>query len=209
MSFSLNNLGSWWQGGDQQQGASPLSGYADKMKAAMAQPQQQSPLVAAYTPPTYQTTPPHVDINAVIAAMNAQKAAAQPMAQPAGSQMAAPQMSEGGAAGGQQGSDFGGMASGMELAGLDKNARDNVDAGAAGFAGGGMVTPSALGGPDPAGPDAGYAALQPGEFVMKKDAVEAVGKKPLEKMNEDGDKAIAKKVAERVGKRNDGPKKGK
>lgn len=207
MSFSLNNLGSWWQGGDQQQGASPLSGYADKMKAAMAQPQQQSPLVAAYTPPTYQTTPPHVDINAVIAAMNAQKAAAQPMAQPAGAQAPMP-MVGGGEGLGEMGSFERADTRSGETVGMNADTGDRTSE-ARGFAGGGMVTPGALAGPDPAGPDAGYAALQPGEFVMKKDAVEAVGKKPLEKMNEDGDKAIAKKVAERVGKRNDGPKKGK
>ncbi len=78
MPASSYNFGPWWgssqPAGDDSGFRMPLANYAEKMKAAMGAPAQpQSPLVAAYTPPAYQTTPPHVDVNAVIAAMNAAK----------------------------------------------------------------------------------------------------------------------------------------
>lgn len=204
----LNNLGNWWNAAQGQQAGgyqNPLAGYADRMRAAGAAAPVSSPLVAAYTPPAYQTTPPHVDVNAVIAAMNAQK----PGAQPPGAQPMMPAvMGEGGAVGGQQGSDFGGMASGMELAGLDREARNFEAAGAAGLAQGGPVTAANMAGPNPPGPDDGFVPLDKGEYVIRADAAKKVGKPALAKINAAGDDSagIAKEVTRRVAARHDGPK---
>ncbi len=202
MSFSLSNLGNWWgAGNDQAQPANPMQDYATKMKAAMgAQPAQQSPLVSAYTPPAYQTTPPHVDINAVIAAMNAQKAAAVPPV--AGMPMVPGGMPGEGASNGP-GDVLNGDASqnAIEAAGNPNVGGTAVES--VGYQGGGYT------GDMPTNMPAGMVHGQ--EEVISAPATKAVGRKTLDKINE-GDPesiAMAKKVAERVGKRNDGAKKGK
>ena len=51
------------------------------------------------------------------------------------------------------------------------------------FAHGGMVTPDRLTGPDPAGPDDGYAALDRGEFVLRQDAAAELGPEALSVLN--------------------------
>ena len=65
------------------------------------------------------------------------------------------------------------------------NSGDNAgwgsrDAGGDGFAQGGYVSMQHLGGPDPEGPDDGYAALKDGEFVINDKAVKKYG---IELMN--------------------------
>lgn len=205
----LGNLGNWWNGGAPgaamgQPRAGGLDTYAARMRAAQANAPVQSPLVASYTPPAYQTTPPHVDINAVIAAMNGAKAAGQP--QVAGQAPAMPgMMAEGGALGEQQGSDFGGMASGMELAGLNAEAERNSANGAAGLAKGGPVTAAHMAGPNPPGPDDGFVPLDKGEYVIKASAAKTIGKPALAKINaaaEDTEHAeIAREVTRRLARR--------
>jgi hypothetical protein len=51
------------------------------------------------------------------------------------------------------------------------------------FAHGGKVNRSQLRGPDPKGPDEGYASLQSGEYVIKRDAVNKYGEGMLGKIN--------------------------
>ena len=48
---------------------------------------------------------------------------------------------------------------------------------------GGMVTPNRLAGPNPRGPDDGYAALDHGEYVIKASAVKKYGKGLLDAIN--------------------------
>lgn len=55
------------------------------------------------------------------------------------------------------------------------------------WAKGGMVNGGLLG-PDPKGPDDGYGALQKGEYVIRKKAVQAIGKKKLDELNRKGGK---------------------
>jgi hypothetical protein len=55
--------------------------------------------------------------------------------------------------------------------------------GYADFAHGGKVNRSQLRGPDPKGPDEGYASLQSGEYVIKRDAVRKYGDGMLGKIN--------------------------
>jgi hypothetical protein len=52
-----------------------------------------------------------------------------------------------------------------------------------GYAKGGRVDRSRLRGPDPQGPDQGYAPLQSGEYVIKRDAVNKYGEGMLGKIN--------------------------
>lgn len=52
-----------------------------------------------------------------------------------------------------------------------------------GFAAGGHVTPGSLAGPNPPGPDTGYAALKPGEFVLSAPATQAIGPDVLTALN--------------------------
>lgn len=47
------------------------------------------------------------------------------------------------------------------------------------FSGGGMVMPGDLSGPDPAGPDQGYAALKAGEVVLNKEQQKKVGREKI------------------------------
>lgn len=54
---------------------------------------------------------------------------------------------------------------------------------AAAYAKGGKVTPDRLAGPNPAGPDDGFAALKNGEFVLNKDAAKAIGYELLDRLN--------------------------
>ena len=58
-----------------------------------------------------------------------------------------------------------------------------TDAGGDGYAKGGMVDRNRLRGPDPQGPDQGYAPLQSGEYVIKRDAVRKYGEGMLGKIN--------------------------
>ena len=60
-----------------------------------------------------------------------------------------------------------------------KAALSNISAHSQGYADGGVVDGSALQGPNPPGPDQGFAALQPGEFVVRKDAAQRPGIAPL------------------------------
>jgi hypothetical protein len=61
---------------------------------------------------------------------------------------------------------------------------DNAsDASPDGFAKGGRVDRNRLRGPDPRGPDQGYAPLQSGEYVIKRDAVRKYGEGMLGKIN--------------------------
>jgi hypothetical protein len=61
---------------------------------------------------------------------------------------------------------------------------DNAsDASPDGYAKGGRVDRNRLRGPDPRGPDQGYAPLQSGEYVIKKDAVNKYGEGMLGKIN--------------------------
>jgi hypothetical protein len=79
--------------------------------------------------------------------------------------------------GGGGGSDGGGRATG----GRDGDASGGGDRGTrGGFAKGGHVSMQHLGGPDPKGPDDGYAALKDGEFVINDKAVKKYG---IELMN--------------------------
>jgi hypothetical protein len=52
-----------------------------------------------------------------------------------------------------------------------------------GFAKGGRVDRNRLTGPDPKGPDEGYAPLKGGEYVIKKDSVRKYGEGMLGKIN--------------------------
>ena len=58
-----------------------------------------------------------------------------------------------------------------------------TDAGGDGYAKGGRVDRNRLRGPDPRGPDQGYAPLQSGEYVIKRDAVRKYGEGMLGKIN--------------------------
>jgi hypothetical protein len=61
---------------------------------------------------------------------------------------------------------------------------DNAgDASPDGYAKGGRVDRNRLRGPDPKGPDQGYAPLQSGEYVIKRDAVRKYGEGMLGKIN--------------------------
>jgi hypothetical protein len=60
---------------------------------------------------------------------------------------------------------------------------DAADASPDGYAKGGRVDRSRLRGPDPQGPDQGYAPLQSGEYVIKRDAVNKYGEGMLGKIN--------------------------
>lgn len=91
---------------------------------------------------------------------------------------------------GQFGGAAGGMASGPELAGLDAQAAANTEAmqgsgfgDARGLATGGIVTANRLTGPDPAGPDDGYAALNEGEGVLTAKAIKHYGKGIVARLN--------------------------
>lgn len=53
-----------------------------------------------------------------------------------------------------------------------------------GWAKGGKVTRNRLTGPNPAGPDDGYGALDDGEYVLKADMVKKLGVKALKALNE-------------------------
>lgn len=74
------------------------------------------------------------------------------------------------------GYDFGGGGGGGKYL-------DDISGGAMAFAKGGKVTPNRLGGPNPPGPDDGFAALKNGEFVLNKDAAEAIGYELLNRLN--------------------------
>jgi len=51
------------------------------------------------------------------------------------------------------------------------------------YAKGGKVTPNRLMGPDPAGPDDGYAALKSGEFVLNEKTAKEIGYEVLKRLN--------------------------
>jgi len=85
------------------------------------------------------------------------------------------------------------MVSGEALEQLNAEAEANTAGGAPGLAKGGPV--KTLGGPDPAGPDDGYAALDKGEYVVKKSAAKKVGSKAMNAINK-GDPDVAEGVKE-------------
>lgn len=60
---------------------------------------------------------------------------------------------------------------------------DDYSGGVMAFAKGGKVTPNRLAGPNPPGPDDGFAALKNGEFVLNKEAAEAIGYELLNRLN--------------------------
>ncbi len=192
-------LGNWLgMPGAQQQGNDPLAGYAQRMRGAGMGAPVQSPLVAAYTPPAYQTTPPHVDVQAIIDAMNAQNRAQQtqsPMAP------GLPGMMPGEGANNGPGDVLNGdAAQNAQGAATDPNvggtAVESVGYQAGGYTGDAPVT-------QPVGLVHGQ------EEVISAPATKAVGRKTLDKINEGDPKAvaIATKVAERVGAKNDRPEK--
>lgn len=205
-------LGNWWNSGTQQAApigagavGSPLLDYAARLRAAGAAAPQgamggaTSPLAAAYTPPVYQTTPPHVDIQAIIAAMNAAKPPPPPgpvtAATPMVTGTVGPGGSEMGAESGAQAKDAvdrGDFADTMNQAGIEMGSYK-----AGGYTGNAPVT-------QPVGVVHGQ------EEVISAPATKAVGKATLMKINEADPKAIAlaKKVADGVGRRNDRGRRG-
>lgn len=60
---------------------------------------------------------------------------------------------------------------------------DHARASYPGFFGGGSVTRDRLSGPNPPGPDEGFAALKPGEFVLSAPATQAIGPDVLAALN--------------------------
>ena len=80
---------------------------------------------------------------------------------------------------GDIGGDIGG------LGGFGSNSNEGVGIGERGdLATGGPVTPNHLHGPNPRGPDDGYTALQKGEYVIKKSAVNKYGQGLLDAINQ-------------------------
>lgn len=208
--MAMNPVGEWWNSPAMASMSSPLSGYAERMRTAMASAPAVDPLVAAYTPPAYQTTKPHVDVNAIIAAMRGDQNTGGGSAAPAvvvipqggdanvGGERAVgglPNMREfmdmasgaktafaglpGAIMDGITGND--GMVSGAALEQLNAEAEANTAGGAPGLAEGGEVKDLAP--PNPPGPDDGVAALDKGEFVIRKDAAKALGTAALERLN--------------------------
>jgi len=87
-------------------------------------------------------------------------------------------------------------------AGSDGSAADGTGDGGPGgvgaWANGGRVSMGLLGGPNPAGPDDGYGALDHGEFVIRKDAVDKYGGGVMRAIN--AGKVSAKELAALVKK---------
>jgi hypothetical protein len=79
--------------------------------------------------------------------------------------------------GGDSGGRYGGDNSG------DNAGWGSRDAGGDGYAKGGYVSMQHLGGPDPEGPDDGYAALKDGEFVINDKAVKKYGIELMQAIN--------------------------
>ena len=77
-----------------------------------------------------------------------------------------------------------GMASGSALSGLEGQALSNIAGGAAGMSSGGSVKRMAAGGQ--AGRDTIPAWLEPGEFVMRRSAVDNVGLQGMQRINNGG-----------------------
>lgn len=67
--------------------------------------------------------------------------------------------------------------------GSDSNSDSYGGSGAGGWAKGGAVTADRLGGPDPAGADDGYGALDAGEFVVRTAAVKKYGSAVMDALN--------------------------
>ena len=85
--------------------------------------------------------------------------------------------------GGSGGGDVDGGAGNSAGTGNNNGGRDAATGG--GFmAKGGKVTPNDVKGPDPAGPDDGFTALQVGEYVIKKSAVNQYGQGLLDAINQ-------------------------
>jgi hypothetical protein len=79
----------------------------------------------------------------------------------------------------------GGGYSGAPSGGSDvgRSPPGSAHAGAGGYAQGGHVSMQHLGGPDPEGPDDGYAALKDGEFVINDKAVKKYGIELMQAIN--------------------------
>jgi hypothetical protein len=78
----------------------------------------------------------------------------------------------------------GGVEFGGGLGGFGSSSNEGVGIGERGdLARGGLVTPEHLHGPKPPGEDDGYTALQKGEYVITKAAVEKYGKRLLDAIN--------------------------
>lgn len=92
-----------------------------------------------------------------------------------------------GVAGGGYGGDYGGSegraAADRAGGGIGAAGGDGTFGGGE-YNKGGKVTRNRLGGPNPDGPDDGYAALDVGEYVIKADAVKRHGSKALKALNE-------------------------
>ena len=83
------------------------------------------------------------------------------------------------------GSNRGGSGDVGGLGGFGSSSNEGVGIGAKGdLATGGPVTPAHLHGPDPVGPDDGFTALQKGEYVIKKSAVNKYGQGLLDAINQ-------------------------
>ena len=79
---------------------------------------------------------------------------------------------------------FAGVEYGGGLGGFGSSSNEGVGIGERGdLARGGLVTPKHLHGPKPPGEDDGYTALQRGEYVITKAAVEKYGKRLLDAIN--------------------------
>lgn len=75
------------------------------------------------------------------------------------------------------------MASGSALEALNAEAAGNTAGGAPGLYRGGMVTRNRLSGPDPDGPDDGFAPLKIGEGVLTAAAMRHYGKGIVGRLN--------------------------
>lgn len=91
-----------------------------------------------------------------------------------------------GGGGGGGGGTSGGDTSGGTSAGGAAGSAGGGDPAGGTYAKGGFVRRNTLRGPNPPGPDQGYAGLQSGEFVIRKPAVEATGLQALRRINARG-----------------------
>jgi hypothetical protein len=71
----------------------------------------------------------------------------------------------------------------LSSGGAGGGAKPYDDWSSAAYAKGGKVTPDRLMGPDPAGPDDGYAALKSGEFVLNEKTAKEIGYEVLKRLN--------------------------
>ena len=146
---------------------------------AVAVPSQDGGFVEGRTNPSSLVYGPNPSLTASIAAQAQAQADASAAA---AAQAAAQNYSNEGRnyGGGGRSGDGGGVATG----GNNGDASGGGDRGTrGGFAQGGYVSMQHLGGPDPEGPDDGYAALKDGEFVINDKAVKKYGIELMQAIN--------------------------